>query len=108
MQKQSADKRRSDPAVKQILLVMNEKDNFIIEDLDDHHLVIKADEEFRVRKELELEVRANELRRDAPSSCPSWRRTLIPWKRNTDTLSTLHLALERFVKHVYFRRYMEV
>jgi len=45
---------------------MNEKDNFIIEDLDDHHLVIKADEEFRVRKELEIEVRATELCQYAP------------------------------------------
>lgn len=46
----------SDPAVKQILLTMNEKESFIIEDLDDYHLVIKADEEYRVRKELETEV----------------------------------------------------
>jgi TFIIH basal transcription factor complex TTD-A subunit len=46
----------SDPAVKQILLSMNEKSSFIIEDLDDHHLVIKADEEYRVRRELEVEV----------------------------------------------------
>jgi len=46
----------SDSAVKQILLTMNDKENFIIEDLDDNHLVIKADEEFRVRKELEVEV----------------------------------------------------
>lgn len=43
--------------MKQILLVMNEKQSFIIEDLDDHHLVIKADEEYRVRRELETEVR---------------------------------------------------
>lgn len=35
---------------------MNEKDSFIIEDLDDYHLVIKADEEYRVRRELEIEV----------------------------------------------------
>jgi TFIIH basal transcription factor complex TTD-A subunit len=42
--------------VKQILLTMNDKDHFVIEDLDDHHLVIKADEEYRVRKELEAEV----------------------------------------------------
>jgi hypothetical protein len=35
---------------------MNEKDSFIIEDLDDFHLVIKADEEYRVRSELEAEV----------------------------------------------------
>lgn len=47
----------SDPAVKQILLAMNEKESFIIEDLDDHHLVIKADEEYRVRRDLETEVR---------------------------------------------------
>lgn len=47
----------SDPAVKQILLVMNEKQSFIIEDLDEYHLVIKADEEYRVRRDLEVEVR---------------------------------------------------
>lgn len=35
---------------------MNEKHPFIIEDLDDFHLIIKADEEFRVRSELEVEV----------------------------------------------------
>jgi TFIIH basal transcription factor complex TTD-A subunit len=46
----------SDSAVKQILLTMNEKESFIIEDLDDFHLVIKADEEYRVRSELEAEV----------------------------------------------------
>ena len=46
----------SDPAVKQILLTMNEKQHFIIEDLDDHHLVIQANDEYRVRKELEAEV----------------------------------------------------
>lgn len=36
---------------------MNEKQSFIIDDLDDTHVVIKADEEFRVRRELEAEVR---------------------------------------------------
>ena len=46
----------SDSAVKQILLAMNEKESFIIEDLDDFHVVIKADEEYRVRRELEAEV----------------------------------------------------
>ncbi|KAM6490135.1 hypothetical protein JOM56_014454 [Amanita muscaria] len=50
---------QSDPAVKQILLSMNEKQNFIIEDLDDYHLVIKADEEYRVRKDLEVELEKN-------------------------------------------------
>ncbi|KAG8221538.1 hypothetical protein J3R82DRAFT_1757 [Butyriboletus roseoflavus] len=34
---------------------MNEKDPFIIEDLDEYHLIIKADEEYKVRKELEAE-----------------------------------------------------
>jgi len=38
---------------------MNEKQNFIIEDLDDYHLVIKADEEYRVRKDLEVELEKN-------------------------------------------------
>lgn len=46
----------SDSAVKQILLSMNEKEPFIIEDLDEYHLIVKADEEYRVRKELEAEV----------------------------------------------------
>jgi TFIIH basal transcription factor complex TTD-A subunit len=36
---------------------MNDKDPFIIDDLDDFHIVIKADEEYRVRSELEAEVR---------------------------------------------------
>ena len=48
-----------DSAVKQILLTMNEKQPFIIEDLDDYHLVIKADEEYRVRRELEVELEKN-------------------------------------------------
>lgn len=48
-----------DSAVKQILLTMNEKQSFIIEDLDDHHVVIKADEEWRVRRELEDELEKN-------------------------------------------------
>ena len=44
--------------MKQILLTLNEKQSFIIEDLDDYHLVIKSDEEYRVRVELEAEVRS--------------------------------------------------
>ncbi|KAK1231391.1 hypothetical protein PQX77_005488 [Marasmius sp. AFHP31] len=49
----------SDAAVKQILLILNERQGFIIEDLDDHHVVIKADEEYRVRRELESELEKN-------------------------------------------------
>ncbi|KAF7377650.1 RNA polymerase II transcription factor B subunit 5 [Mycena sanguinolenta] len=48
-----------DPAVKEILIAMNERENFIIEDLDDYHLVIKADEEYRIRRELEVELEKN-------------------------------------------------
>ncbi|KAL5521105.1 hypothetical protein ACEPAG_9027 [Sanghuangporus baumii] len=48
-----------DAAVKQILLTLNEKQSFVIEDLDDFHLVIKADEEFRVRRQLETELEKN-------------------------------------------------
>jgi len=48
-----------DSAIKQILLTMNERDNFIVEDLDDFHVIIKADEEYRVRKQLELELEKN-------------------------------------------------
>lgn len=39
--------------------MMNEKKGFIIEDLDGRHLVIKADDEFRVREELIREVSLN-------------------------------------------------
>lgn len=54
---------RSDSAVKQLLLMMDERSggggNFIIQDLDDHHLLIKADDHDRVKRELEAEVRTH-------------------------------------------------
>ena len=72
----------SDSAVKQILLTMNERDNFIVEDLDDFHIIIKADEEYRVRKQLELEVRRHfkplHPQNGAHISL-SWRRTRTVW-----------------------------
>ena len=48
----------SDSAVKQILLTLDERpgQSFIIEDLDEFHVLIRADEEQRVRRELEAEV----------------------------------------------------
>ncbi|KAK0199824.1 hypothetical protein DFS33DRAFT_1245887, partial [Desarmillaria ectypa] len=46
----------SDAAVKQILLAMNDRQTFIIEDLDDNHLLIKQEMEYYVRKELEAEA----------------------------------------------------
>lgn len=48
-----------DPAVKQLLVNMNEKEGFIIQDLDDNHLLIKADAEERIRRELEAELERN-------------------------------------------------
>jgi TFIIH basal transcription factor complex TTD-A subunit len=44
--------------VKQILLTMNERETpgFIVEDLDDFHLLIKSEHEHRIRRELESEV----------------------------------------------------
>lgn len=48
----------SDSAVKQILLTLDERpgQSFIIEDLDEFHVLIRADEEQRVKRELEGEV----------------------------------------------------
>ncbi|TFK19607.1 nucleotide excision repair, TFIIH, subunit [Coprinopsis marcescibilis] len=48
-----------DPAVKQILLFFNEDHSFIIEDLDDYHVVIRADEERKVRSMLEAKLESN-------------------------------------------------
>lgn len=36
----------------------NQEQNFIIEDLDDYHLLVKSDEEERIRRMLDTEVRA--------------------------------------------------
>ena len=49
----------SDSAVKQILLTLDERpgQSFMIEDLDEFHVLIRADEEQRVKRELEAEVR---------------------------------------------------
>ncbi|KAG8757739.1 hypothetical protein FRC14_001568 [Serendipita sp. 396] len=52
-----------DAAVKQILIAMNERrginNAFVIEDLDQTHLLIKADEEESMRLELEAELEKN-------------------------------------------------
>lgn len=50
-----------DSAVKQILLTLDERpgQSFIIEDLDEFHVLIRADEEQRVRRELEAELEKN-------------------------------------------------
>jgi len=82
---------RSDAAVKQILLQMNERrreeNTFVIEDLDQTHLLIKADEEESMRVELEAEVRCSLLslqyipRRNNFPFC-SWRRIHTAWSRS--------------------------
>jgi len=52
-------------AVKQILLVKNQQQHFIIEDLDDFHLLIKAEEEDRIRRMLDTELEKNTYSLDA-------------------------------------------
>lgn len=48
----------SDSAVKQILVTLDERpgQSFIIEDLDEFHVLVRADEEQRVKRELEAQV----------------------------------------------------
>lgn len=83
----------SDSAVKQILVTLDERpgQSFIIEDLDEFHVLIRADEEQRVRRELEAEVRphpgvvsslVNELH-----ATHSWRRIHIAWNPSPDPSS---------------------
>ncbi len=40
---------------------MNERQSFIVEDLDDNHLLIKAEMEYTVRRELEIEVSVSRI-----------------------------------------------
>jgi len=54
-----------DVAVKQILLAKNQEQHFIIEDLDDYHLLIKPEEEERVRRMLDTELEKNTYSLDA-------------------------------------------
>ena len=71
--------------------MMNEKKSFIIEDLDSHHLVIKADEEYRVREELSQEVTSQPLSPPSILANPdsSWKKTRTAW--NHDTLLSVFL-----------------
>lgn len=64
--------------------MMNEKKSFIIEDLDIHHLVIKADEEYRVREELGQEVSLNVSVALSILANPdsSWRKTHTAWNHD--------------------------
>lgn len=66
--------------------MMNEKKSFIIEDLDNHHLVVKADEEYRVREELSQEVSLTSLAfsilANPPNPYSSWRKTHTAWNHD--------------------------
>lgn len=72
----------SDSAVKQILLSLNEEERFIVEDLDDTHVMIAPEKVERVRTLLESEVCNDNHYHSGISnsgSChaiSSWRRTL--------------------------------
>lgn len=46
----------SDPPVKQLILVMNEERNFLIQDLDETHLLVSADSVEMIKEQLEEEV----------------------------------------------------
>ena len=48
---------RSDAAVKQLILSLDERNRFIIMDLDETHLLISPDRIDWLRAELEVEVR---------------------------------------------------
>ncbi|KZV62248.1 nucleotide excision repair TFIIH subunit [Peniophora sp. CONT] len=48
-----------DSAVKQILLFLNRQTSFILEDLDDYHVLIKENMEVWVRNQLEQELEKN-------------------------------------------------
>ena len=54
---------RSDAAVKQILLQLDETSDlgsrFIVHDLDDEHVLVKASEIQRVERDLEIELEKN-------------------------------------------------
>jgi len=48
-----------------ITIVKNQQQHFIIEDLDDYHLLIKSEEEDRIRRMLETELEKNTYSLDA-------------------------------------------
>jgi TFIIH basal transcription factor complex TTD-A subunit len=78
----------SDSAVKQILVTLDERpgQSFIIEDLDEFHVLVRADEEQRVRRELEAQVCPFSSTYTQPfplflnGDARSWRRIRIAWK----------------------------
>lgn len=45
-----------DPPVKQLILTMNEERSFLIQDLDETHLLVSADSVEMIKEQLEEEV----------------------------------------------------
>ena len=75
----------SDAAVKQILLALNDQRSFIVEDLDDYHIVIKVDEEYWVRSQLEIEVRGSTRSTQLTRQLTN-RLSIIQLEKNTYSL----------------------
>ncbi|KAK9895380.1 nucleotide excision repair, TFIIH, subunit [Cystobasidium minutum MCA 4210] len=49
----------TDPPVKQLILSMNEEQNFLIQDLDETHLLVSADSVEMIKEQLEEELEKN-------------------------------------------------
>jgi TFIIH basal transcription factor complex TTD-A subunit len=49
----------SDPAMKQLILQLNEKDQFIIEDLDETHVLMDASYVDRLQEKFDLALEEN-------------------------------------------------
>lgn len=87
---------------------MNEKESFIIEDLDDFHVVIKADEEWRVRRDLETEVSLFCRYESLLSTCLSFsptssRRTRTALNSHDRLLALVFLVLQMAPVHVHIK-----
>lgn len=48
---------RSDAPIKQLILMMDEEKHFVIQDLDETHLLVSADSVDMIKMQLEEEVR---------------------------------------------------
>jgi hypothetical protein len=69
---------RSDAAVKQIILTMNERTPIIVQDLDDTHILIRPESLEELKEQLEVQVR--------PTAMVSLVLTLAQLEKNTYTL----------------------
>ena len=79
---------------------------FIIDDLDDWHIVIKADEEGRVRRELEAEVRHHSCAREGLglTDTSSLKRTRTRSRAEVDILPVRSVHRRPDVLRIFVRR----